>query len=78
MIFLSFVRIIGQIENTMVKSEEKFIEMLRGNQGILKKVANSYCKNFDDRDDLIQEITIQLWKSWTKYNDQYKLSTWIY
>jgi len=44
----------------------------------VRKVVNSYCKDMDDRDDLIQEITIQLWKSWANYNNSYKVSTWIY
>lgn len=64
--------------NNMQLSEEKFIEVLEKNHGIVRKVANSYCKNASDRDDLIQEITIQLWKSWRKYNPEFKLSTWIY
>ncbi len=59
-------------------NEEKFIAILNENQGIIRKVANSYCKNIDDRDDLIQEITIQLWKSWNNYDNKYKLSTWMY
>lgn len=59
-------------------SKEEFIVVLKNNQGIIQKITNSYCKNIEDRDDLIQEITIHLWKSWSKYNNQYKLSTWIY
>ena len=59
-------------------NKEDFIIALQTNQGIIRKVANSYCKNVGDRDDLIQEITIQLWKSWNKYNSEFKLSTWIY
>ncbi len=51
---------------------------LQTHQGIIRKVANSYCKNIDDRDDLIQEITIQLWKSWHRYKSEFKRSTWIY
>jgi RNA polymerase sigma-70 factor (ECF subfamily) len=58
--------------------EEKFIAILNENQGIIRKVANSYCKNIDDRDDLIREIAIELWKSWDNYDNKYKLSTWMY
>ncbi len=60
------------------KENEQFLSMLENNKGIIYKVANSYCKNVDDRDDLIQEITINLWKSWGKYNNQFKISTWMY
>ncbi len=58
--------------------EDVFLSVLEHNMGILYKVANSYCKNADDRKDLIQEMILQLWKSFGKYNSQYKHSTWIY
>ncbi len=41
-------------------------------------MINIYCQNKDDRDDLEQEIIIQLWKSFKSYNNKYKYSTWIY
>ena len=41
-------------------------------------MANSYCKNIEDRKDLVQEIILQLWKSFDNYNEKFKLSTWIY
>src|SRR5699024_3697571 len=45
---------------------------------ILFKVARTYCQNADDRQDLIQEMKIQIWQSIHKYNDQFKISTWLY
>jgi RNA polymerase sigma-70 factor (ECF subfamily) len=44
----------------------------------LFKIARAYCPNEDDRKDLIQEMMIQLWQSIHKYNDQFKISTWLY
>tara|TARA_R110002020_G_scaffold205043_2_gene409496 strand:- start:64 stop:492 length:429 start_codon:yes stop_codon:yes gene_type:complete len=41
-------------------------------------VANSYCKDVDDREDLIQEIILQLWKAYPSYNPDFKRSTWMY
>ncbi|AFL82603.1 DNA-directed RNA polymerase specialized sigma subunit, sigma24 [Aequorivita sublithincola DSM 14238] len=55
-----------------------FLEVVEKHKGILYKVANSYCQNFEDRKDLIQEIIIQLWKSFENYNEKFKYSTWIY
>jgi RNA polymerase sigma factor (sigma-70 family) len=55
-----------------------FEEMVELNKGILFKVANTYCKNEADGQDLLQEIMIQLWRSFERYNNQYKISTWIY
>jgi RNA polymerase sigma-70 factor (ECF subfamily) len=60
------------------KNRDIFISILENHKGIIYKIVNSYCKEFEDRQDLIQEIVIQLWLSFDKYNDQFKLSTWIY
>lgn len=61
-----------------VQLSEDFVTTLENNKGIIYKIANSYCKDLDDRQDLIQEITIQLWKSFDKYNGIAKFSTWMY
>jgi RNA polymerase sigma factor (sigma-70 family) len=58
--------------------KEKFIQILKENKWILYKVINTYCKDTEDRKDLEQEILIHLWKSVESYNNQYKMSTWIY
>ena len=58
--------------------ETQFLKILKNNQGIIYKVANSYCINVADRDDLIQEISIQIWRSHKRYNKKFKVSTWIY
>lgn len=55
-----------------------FLSVIESHKGILYKVANSYCKDSEDRKDLIQEMMVQLWKSFENYTDQYKYSTWIY
>jgi RNA polymerase sigma factor (sigma-70 family) len=49
-----------------------FISVIESHIGILYKIANSYCQDSEDRNDLIQEIIIQLWKSFENYNDHYK------
>lgn len=55
-----------------------FLSVIETNKGILYKVVNSYCRSSEDRKDLIQEIILQLWKSFDNYNEEYKYSTWIY
>lgn len=42
------------------------------------KVASSYCRNAADRDDLIQETVLQLWRSFDRYDDTLRFSTWMY
>lgn len=55
-----------------------FISVIESHKGILYKISNAYCKDIENRKDLIQEIYIQLWKSFDNFNDDYKYSTWIY
>lgn len=55
-----------------------FVKTIENNKGIIYKIAGSYCKDPDDKKDLIQEILLQLWKSFDKFDDSYKFSTWMY
>lgn len=57
---------------------DSFLVVIKSNKGILFKVTNSYSRNVEDRKDLIQEIILQLWKSFDDYNDKFKYSTWMY
>lgn len=62
----------------MQKNEDEFLKLIQGHAGIIRKVANSYSVSAADRDDLVQEITMQLWRSRGSYNPAFKRSTWIY
>jgi RNA polymerase sigma factor (sigma-70 family) len=55
-----------------------FLSVIEANKGIIYKIANTYCKVPEDRKDVVQEIILQLWKSFDNYNEQFKHSTWIY
>ena len=57
---------------------EVFLSVIQAHKGIIYKIANAYCKDAEDRKDLIQEVIIQLWKSFGQYKKEYKYSTWIY
>jgi len=58
--------------------KEDFLRNITLNQGIIHKVTRIYCDDEDDRKDLFQEILIQLWKSYDKFREQSKFSTWMY
>lgn len=55
-----------------------FLNVIEANKGIIYKVANAYCRDRENRKDLIQEITVQLWLAFSKYDEQFMLTTWIY
>lgn len=62
----------------MDEKEKIFLKILESHKGIIYKVANAYCYDKSDQDDLIQEITLQIWKSMENFDEQFKWSTWIY
>ena len=60
------------------KIKEEFLELLEKNKKLLLKIANVYGKNNEEIKDLVQEITLQLWKSFPDYNPEFAVSTWMY
>jgi RNA polymerase sigma factor (sigma-70 family) len=58
--------------------QEELVSLLEEHRKILYKVASSYCRNPTDRQDLVQEIVVQLWRSFDRYDERYKFSTWMY
>ncbi len=62
----------------MKLQEDHFLEVIEGNKKLIFKIANSYCEDPEDRKDLVQEIVLQLYRAFPKYNDNYAITTWIY
>jgi len=58
--------------------QQQFEALLREHQGIVFKVANTYCWHSDDRADLAQDIVTQLWRAWPRYDPSRTFSTWMY
>lgn len=60
------------------EQEKTFIEFFKPNQKLIHKICRIYTDNMDDHQDLFQEITIQLWKSFPGFKGYSKFSTWMY
>ena len=59
-------------------AEQNFLLLVQEHQGIIRKVCHLYGRNDADRDDLYQEIVIQLWKAFGSFRGDSKISTWMY
>ena len=59
-------------------SEIAFEKLIFENQSLIIKVCNIFCHTQPDKDDLFQDITINLWKGLSSFKGHSKLSTWIY
>lgn len=73
----------GKIEaiplGTMMRErQESFQNLLEGHKKLIFKVAGAYCRHPEERQDLIQEISLQLWRAFPGYDPKRKFSTWLY
>jgi RNA polymerase sigma-70 factor (ECF subfamily) len=59
-------------------AEQNFLLLVKEHQGIIRKVCHLYGRNDADRDDLYQEIVIQLWRAFGSFRGDAKISTWMY
>ena len=55
-----------------------FGEWLASHKGILFKVVNAYAFEHADREDLFQEIALQVWRSVGTYRGDSSVPTWMY
>ncbi len=62
----------------MQNKKEEFLLRISAHKLIIYKICHAYCKNRYDRDDLAQEISYQLWRSYDHFNGSVKFSTWLY
>jgi RNA polymerase sigma-70 factor (ECF subfamily) len=58
--------------------QEAFIRLVDEHRGMLYKVCRMYCFTEHDRQDLFQEIVVQLWKSYPAYRGEARFGTWLY
>jgi len=58
--------------------EKQFETHIRDHQLLLYKVCRIYAYTEADRQDLFQEIVLQLWKAFPKFRGDAKFSTWLY
>jgi len=54
------------------------VKLVQEHRLLLYKVCRVYCFTEVDRQDLFQEIVIQLWKSYPGFRGDSKFSTWLY
>jgi RNA polymerase sigma factor (sigma-70 family) len=58
--------------------QTRFFTELKVHRRILSKVARAYCREPADREDLVQEMVVQLWRSFPRFDGRSKFSTWMY
>lgn len=64
----------------MTENNQKdlFLNILEKNIGIILKISRAYTNSVQDKEDLINDITLELWKSFGRFKGDSRISTWIY
>lgn len=62
----------------MTSIEQEFLQKIEKHKGIIFKISKMYMDNKDDREDLFQEITYQVWKAYSGFRGDSQFSTWLY
>lgn len=64
----------------MSEAEQKTIleDWLARYRGLVFKIVRSYAFTVMDREDLFQEITVQIWKSIPAFRSECAITTWLY
>ena len=57
---------------------DRFISLLETNLGIILKISKAYTNTVQDREDLINDIAYEMWKSFPNFKGKSKISTWVY
>ncbi len=57
---------------------EEFLQIFESNTGLILKIVMAYTHNQSDREDLTNDIALELWKSYPQFKGKAQISTWIY
>ncbi|MEO1258658.1 MAG: sigma-70 family RNA polymerase sigma factor [Bacteroidota bacterium] len=58
--------------------EDQYVVLIQQHEGIIHKVIGLHVDAVEDKRDLFQEILLQAWKSFEKFQGNAAFSTWLY
>lgn len=61
-----------------MKEEKTFVNLINQHQALIHKVCMMYEMDYEARNDLFQEIVLQLWKAFPTFRGEAKITTWMY
>ncbi len=53
-------------------------DLIRRHARLIHKIAYAYCRDATDREEVVQEVAVRLWRSREQYDERYKETTWVY
>ena len=62
----------------MNSGEREFLGRIAEHERLIHKVCRLYADESADREDLFQEILCQAWRSYARFREESRFSTWLY
>ncbi len=62
----------------MRNDHDAFLSALGPHKAVLYKIANAYCRRREDRGDLIQEMVMELWRAYPRFDRRCAFSTFMH
>jgi RNA polymerase sigma-70 factor (ECF subfamily) len=59
-------------------SQTFFKTFVTENIDLIRHICRAYARNEEDLQDLMQEVTVQLWRSHKRFQGKSRVSTWVY
>ncbi|MDI3319872.1 RNA polymerase sigma factor [Pinibacter soli] len=64
--------------NTSNNKQTSFLQLIEMHKGILYKICRIYEDKKEEQQDLLQEMILQLWRSYDSFRGESKFSSWMY
>ena len=58
--------------------ENEFVELVTQHQALIYKVCHLYADKTADIEGLFQEIVVNLWQAYPRFDGRAKITTWMY
>ena len=66
------------LKSALADQQARFQSQVEIHKRIIYKVVSGFAWQQEDQQDLAQEITLQLWRAFPKYDPKRSFSTWMY
>lgn len=60
------------------EQQTQFLNLVNQHRGILYRLAKSYSPDAEEQADMVQEMILQLWHTFSKFEGKSQFSTWMY